>query len=767
MADPTKKISELTEAALGAFTDLIEISKIGASRSLTLQKVYNLFGIGNKIDGPASSSEDNLPSFSSTTGKVLKDSGINIADGNLRTVKSIRLNSVASPLITGEGDIYWNNKYYTPEYDTGLGATVKIGQTVYDVFYNDTGSIIAPFKALHLKSGVLFDSELYPTFELADASDYEKIQGTICISCCSVGVGELGLCVRDATKLKGGSTSAIPPGSQLWVADDGTGDLTHIKPEFPSAAISVGGNYNQEAAPDGEIFINITTDFGDIYHEAWDGSIIETFNFTTSSNGTIVTGLLENVNSALDLTLNFSDGTFKLDTTTAPLTIALTPGTDSNEQTNYVYIPKSTKVLTVSTSGWPVTEHCRIAELEIQSALTTQTDGGALGNQNTNDHVKKEDDNGHILHIAAWIRKQFATFESGTEATLDNTGGNGYVEITGGIVNQLHEQSLSAFSMVGGDDIRVWNDFSGNRPKLSNLAAITAYSDGSTWNNAWGKIVVWRVANKTGEYSPVMFNLPSSGYNSEANALADALNYANYSIPKSFKTKAILVCAFTFRISGGVITYNGTYEDLRGQLPITVAGGGGGGAGGVTTYLALTDTPNSRAGKSGNVVVVNSGETADEYEPKGWIFNVARTFKAIFNIESLTADRTFTWPNISGLIAVFGMLNPFKFGGQAWSDEHVQTFSAATNFNLDNGNLHSCVADQTSTLSVTNKQLGSNYELDILTDATGGYTLTFDSSFGTISANGESSPLAVIENDRIIVFISHSTNGTLTRITKE
>jgi len=97
------------------------------------------------------------------------------------------------------------------------------------------------------------------------------------------------------------------------------------------------------------------------------------------------------------------------------------------------------------------------------------------------------------------------------------------------------------------------------------------------------------------------------------NAIADLGNYADYSIPDNFITKAVLIGAFTFRLSGGVITYGTGYEDLRGQIPIVVAGGGGGG-GGVTTYLALTDTPATRSGKAGNVLVANSAETAEEYE---------------------------------------------------------------------------------------------------------------------------------------------------------
>lgn len=540
-----------------------------------------------------------------------------LIQGVLSIFDSILFNTSYDPTSTVEAEVWWDNKYHTLKINTGLyDDLIRLGQDQFYVFYNDTGVDIDPFKVLHLKGATSFDGELYPTFELADPRDWQKIQGTLAISCCTIANGTLGILIRSSQKISGGETLGIPAGSQLWIANDGTGSLTDVKPSFQDYALSVGGNYNEVGGNDGEIFINFTGSIDDDFHNAWDGGIRETFNFTTSSDGVNVTGLLENVINTRNLTCFFSDvGRYTLDTTTSPLTIALTPGTDGNEQKNYVYIPIETKVLTLSTSGWPLTEHCRVAELEIQSAATTQADGGTLGNQNTNDHLKTENDNGHILHIAAWIRKQFATFESGTEATFDNLGGGGYIDITGGTANQLHEQTLSAFSMIGGDFIRAWNDNGGLRPKLSNLASITAYSDGSSWNNEWGKIVVWRVVNKTGQYSPVMFNLPSGGYNSEANALSDLQQKADYSIPNNFKTKAILIAAFTFRISGGVITYSTGYEDLRGQLPIVVAGGGGGGGGGggVTTYLALTDTPSTRIGQAGKVLTANAGESADEY----------------------------------------------------------------------------------------------------------------------------------------------------------
>lgn len=596
---------------------------------------------------------ENVP-YTSTNFQNELDSGIwkpFISGGEFDLIK---LNPNSSVELTEEGQIKWCDRFYSPKYETGLGATISIGNIEYIVFYNDTGATIPSGKNLHLKSGFVFNGFLYPTFEYADPRNWEKVQGTLGMSIHSVPNNSLGLIARSAQLIET-DTSSVSGGSQLWIKPDGSGDFTDVIPQFPNIPISIGGSY--DSAVEGSVFFNITTDINELINNSWDGSIIESFNFTVSSDGSIVTGLLENKDNTRNLVAKFSTGLHTIDTTSAQLTIALNFGTDVNPQINYVYIPESTKVITVSTSGWPTTEHCKVAEILLQSASTTQSNGGALRNQNINDHLKETGDNGHILHISERIRQFNAEHDNGTEGSLDNTGGNGYVIVTGGQVWQLHKQDFPAFNMATGDIIKIANDFTTPYRETSNLASITEYSDGSAWNNDWSKIVVWGVANKTGEASFLMANIPSDGYNSEANAFADALNYADYSIPETFKGVGFLIAAFTVRISGGVITYNPStgYQDLRGFIPNNIAGGGGGG-GGITSFLGLTDTFSSYAGRGGEVVIVNDGESGTDSEPKSWLWNTLRTF--YHNIVSTaTVNRTATLQDRDGTIAYLDDIN--------------------------------------------------------------------------------------------------------------
>jgi len=110
-------------------------------------------------------------------------------------------------------------------------------------------------------------------------------------------------------------------------------------------------------------------------------------------------------------------------------------------------------------------------------------------------------------------------------------------------------------------------------------------------------------------------NLPSGKYarNSPDSAVEDANNYSNYTIGREFRGVGFLIARYTYQLAA-----NGTdwtlydTEDLRGKLPNTSAGGGVGG-GGVTTFTALTDTPNSYLGEALKVPRINVGETALEF----------------------------------------------------------------------------------------------------------------------------------------------------------
>lgn len=691
----------------------------------------------------------------------------------------ITLNPDSPATLTAEGQIKWCDNFYTPKHDTGLGIIIQSGIVEYYVFYNDIGAIIPSGRVMHLSSGVLISGQLYPTFEYADPRDWRKVQGTLGMTMHDVPVGALGILAKSA-QLINADTSGVAAGTQLWIKPDGSGDFTDTVPQFPDIAISIGGSYDSDL--NGKVLFNITSSINELFDDAWDGSIIESFDFLVASNGTTVTGTLSNVDPSRNLVIKFSTGFYTLDTTTAPLTIALTPGTDQITATNYVYIPESTKVLTIASGGWPVTEHAKVALLEVQSTANVQAIGGARRNQNINDHLKTTDNNGHILHMAERIRRLNADHDNGTESTLDSTGGNGYVAVTGGQVWQMHLQNFPAFDMATGDLILIKNDFTTPWRSTANLATITAYSTGAAWSNQWSKIVVWGIVNKSGEPSFVVGNLPSNGYNSEANAIADGLNYADYTIPAKYKGVGFLIGSFVIRISGGVITYNGgtAYADLRGFIPNNIAGGGGGG-GGVTSFLGLTDTPSSYSGQAYKIPRVNVGESALEFND-GVRVDPSQTFIAANGLTfgdgdsgfyessddtlllQLNGSSRFVWNTNSFYTQVAGgarlrnltasATNPTLIpnrnsdaagvggngtyvslisggkegarvtGAQITPGYNTETFSATPTFDFNNGNVQelTLTANLTS-WTISNDLPAGSYTIYLIQDATGGWAI--------------------------------------------
>jgi hypothetical protein len=301
-----------------------------------------------------------------------------------------------------------------------------------------------------------------------------------------------------------------------------------------------------------------------------------------------------------DLTMRFSDGDTVLDCTSPQQTIALTAGTDSSPQQNYIYVLQSDKILTKHTSQWPSAEHIKVGYFLVPSAAEVQA-GGCYINQNWNDHRMGTDSQGHLSHMAEAIRLTMrgAVWHSGVAG---NATASEYLEITGtapsvvefkstaGVSYQMHKHTVPAIDMSGGDVCHVVNWNGDAYHKVSDLADIVADSAGGSLSNKYFNLVFWGVANKTGEYAPLMCNLPSGSYSTQAGAELDLDNYTVSTIPHEFtadSTTGFLICRLTVQQNpSGTWTLYAT-EDLRGVIP--GAGTGAAGSGG-----ALTDFPDNQ-----------------------------------------------------------------------------------------------------------------------------------------------------------------------------
>lgn len=330
----------------------------------------------------------------------------------------------------------------------------------------------------------------------------------------------------------------------------------------------------------------------------FNGSFVESFDALVTSDGATVTMSIEKVGGG-DLTENFSSGQTTFDCTPAA-TFVLTPGTDAVPQNNYVYILQSAPgVLVKSTTGWPSAEHNKIAFFSVPSASLVNT--GAPGNnfvwvnQNWNDNAAETATaQGHMSDMAERLRRLPASWFSGCQGVATQDGNDLWVSIATGVVYQLHPHTFSAEdsdTAGAGDPIGVVNDPDANYAIINSLNEITKHSDGDLiGNNKYVKFVLWAVANKSGEVSPMMLNLPSEHYNTANDARIDVEGYANFTMPAAFSRESstgFLVAAFVCKHTATAMELQETI-DLRGQIPATAVGSGTGG-GDVSALAVLTD----------------------------------------------------------------------------------------------------------------------------------------------------------------------------------
>lgn len=322
--------------------------------------------------------------------------------------------------------------------------------------------------------------------------------------------------------------------------------------------------------------LDLSTDLHNIIH-AFNGMVIESISGDIVSDGSNINFNLQKQGGG-NLTLFFDDD-FSI--FGAPTSIALTPGSDTSPQTNFVYIPRDTKALTVSTSSFPSGEHAPIATAIVQSASTVQSKPGALKLHLWTDHSFDVNNQGHISHINEWLRIQHATYRSAIAQTLTITPNGGSADdvdfaVTGGIVYQLHNHSFPPFNTSTGSIIHVINDSSTPYTTITNLNSLLTDSAGGSMSNKYFNLVIWGTISENTDDCQLFVNLPGGSYNRQSDAVADVSGYTNFSIPLAYKGTGFLISKLTLRHQAAASgTWTSIAEtDLRGQIPNIIAGGG-------------------------------------------------------------------------------------------------------------------------------------------------------------------------------------------------
>jgi len=305
-------------------------------------------------------------------------------------------------------------------------------------------------------------------------------------------------------------------------------------------------------------------------------------DITVTSNGTVITFSVEKEGGG-DIRILFSDGVFTHDTDPTPDTIALTPGAaDTTPQINYVYILQSTKALTVSTAGWPATEHSRYAVIFCQTAASLQTDGAYKMHAWT-DHTDSA-----IAHHGYWVRSQPATWKSGTLATTSVGAATFDIAVAAGVIQQMHDHAYPAFNTATGSEVMIVNQFGTAYDRVGNMVSQITDANNVSMSGKYYNLVVWGVVSEDSGDCQLMVNLPTASYNNSSAAVLDASATSVYDIPSDFIGTGFLIARLVVRHQVGGNTYSiSSNVDLRGKKPSTSAGGTVGG--GVTALGDLSD----------------------------------------------------------------------------------------------------------------------------------------------------------------------------------
>lgn len=505
------------------------------------------------------------------TGGTLTDGTTSISGGNYTGVNSMLFNTSFTPGSEPEGLTWWNGTEHGLNISSGLGPVGQLPFENWILAKNETGVQIDDGMVVFMSGS----SGGIPLVELAKADIPTTVDRTIGVATMDIPTGTIGI-ITDFGAVRNIDTQLCTAGNTLYVSATTAGGFTETQPVYPNFVMKIGSCQISDATV-GKIEVNVVGQVEDILQNGWNGGFLETIRFTIASNGTTITGTLENTDNARDLTMNFSTGFEILDTTSSPVTVALTPGTDTAPSERFIYIPISTKTLTEG-AAWPSEEHIKISTSIVQSATGTQTNE-ALGNRNWNNRVANDISIGQILTIAERLRAEHAKYESGIALTVTGDGtGTITLDTTAGTVYQLNLQAFPALDMAGADDIHLVNLVGSEYSTSVNLVAdVTTLADGVTAiaNNKYFNLVIWGVQNRTGEESHMMCNLPTGQYNSSLGGTTDSSKFSDHTIPSAFVGTGFLIAELTFQLTGGGTTWTLIQQkDLLGQTPTLVPGGG-------------------------------------------------------------------------------------------------------------------------------------------------------------------------------------------------
>jgi hypothetical protein len=317
--------------------------------------------------------------------------------------------------------------------------------------------------------------------------------------------------------------------------------------------------------------------------------------------------------------------------------INLIAGTDTVPVTNFVYAVLDegigSAVLELSTSGYPSTQHARIATVTCMSAATVLADRkkGLISVAEQHIYHYTENANGLLSALAESNTSRPPSYMKGggAVATLHSEPlTDDYVTIS------LPPIELSRIRLVTTDDFPdPARMFAVNHP-TSPYTSFTSFSnDGggiaidasgnAIGNNEYAQYVLWLISSNGAAEDNIMVNLPVAFDTVESQAVSNYTDYAVFDMPIEYRENAVMVARIVLHwkmASNGTWTIVAVDNSIVGVPPALCSRTGSSGQ---------TVFPDSTFG----VVSSSSGNNLD------------------LNLDNLTSNQTLSIPDASGELA--------------------------------------------------------------------------------------------------------------------
>ena len=232
---PTTSDLDLGEIAVNTYDGKMYIKKDDGTQSIV--QVGAGGAGGGDVTGPASSTDNAIARFDSTTGKIIQNSTVTVDDnGNIINVNSVGLDVTPATIPATVGTMSWDDGEGVPEVLLkGGNTTLKVGSQEYARVYNDSGVILTKGQAVYI-----FGAQGNRiSVKLARANVEANSYGTLGLVAETIGIGAEGYIIVSGALYKI-DTTGLTAGSTVYLSPTTAGAITGTKPQAPDQLVIIG-----------------------------------------------------------------------------------------------------------------------------------------------------------------------------------------------------------------------------------------------------------------------------------------------------------------------------------------------------------------------------------------------------------------------------------------------------------------------------------------------------------------------------------------------